>query len=100
MHCACQVVQECQCPLRLCDKRLVVLDAALLERAEENSVKARCNAVESLDECMRQQGRRVALRVASVSKTVSKYFCIPGAKPNAINMWILVVRTFVNHEVN
>ena len=62
-------------------------------------MEARCNAVESLDECMWQQGRQVVSRVASVSTTIGEYCSIPGPKPYAINMRILVVRTFVHYEV-
>ena len=63
-------------------------------------METRRNVVESLDKCVWQLGRQVVLGVAGIGKTVSKYFSIPGAKPYAVNMRIVVVRTLGNEEVN
>ena len=50
-----QMVQKCWLSVRMGDRQLVMHGAALLNTAEgRNGVEARCDLVESLDECVWQ----------------------------------------------
>ena len=59
-------------------------------------MEARRNVIKSLDECVWQQCRQIVVRVAGVGKTVSKDFSVPGPKPYAVDMQVVVIRTLVN----
>ena len=53
VHCVVQVVQGCRFPVRMGDRQLVMHGATLLYTSDGRSgVEARCNVVESLDECV------------------------------------------------